>query len=109
MIRISHWDDESKAAAPVRTHSNLRWTTSTYRLVSAVDVCSNFDEVDKQAWNVPDHFLADVFQLERDVLCSTAQGKPQRRSSAGPLCSSTEDETLRHWRLSAFAIRRGVS
>jgi hypothetical protein len=72
MIWISHWDDESKAAAPIRTHSNLRWPASAYRLVGTVDVGGDLDKVDKQARDIPDHFLADVFQFERDVLRPTA-------------------------------------
>jgi hypothetical protein len=68
LIRISHWNDEAKAATPVCTHSNLDWTTSACCLIGAVDVCGNLNQIDEQVRDIPDHFLADVFQLECDVL-----------------------------------------
>src|ERR1700730_9848771 len=98
MLRMSHRNDEAKAATPVCTHSSLRRTASASCLIGAVDGCGNLNQIDEQVRDIPDHFLVVSFQLKGDVQCSAAQtqAKPQRRISAGPLCSATENETLRH-------------
>jgi hypothetical protein len=43
MIRIPHRNDEPKIAAPISAHCPLHLTTSTNRLVGAVDVGGNLN------------------------------------------------------------------
>jgi hypothetical protein len=67
MTRISHRDHKAKAAAPVSAHSNLHVTSSTGRLVGAIDVGRNLNEIDQQVRNITDQSLANIFELESDV------------------------------------------
>ena len=54
MIRIADRDHEAKFAPPGRAHSNLAVAPSAGRLVRAIDVSCDFDEIDQKIWYVPD-------------------------------------------------------
>src|SRR5262245_1161857 len=106
MVRISHRDDETKAATPSRTHANPGVTASTGRLIGAIDVGGDFNKIDQKVRYVSDQPPADIFEFESNVLRSPVEGKTQDRIFARSLCSTAQNETLRHGRLSACAIPR---
>ncbi len=53
MVWVPYRNDEPKFAAPISTHCPLCRTASTYRLVGAVDIGGNLNQVGKPAGNVP--------------------------------------------------------
>src|SRR5262245_52122782 len=108
VVRISHGDDEMETAAPSGAHSNLGVSASAGCLVGAVDVGGDFKKVDQQVRNVLHQPFADIFELERDVLEAATERKAQCRIFPSPPFSTTQNETLRHSRLSACAIRRAA-